>query len=277
MLKSVLLVFDNQGVDHGSVGLGIRWSLEFDALLVGLGVIDEDVVHPLEAVPLGGGQAKRELDAARLRERQIALGSALSAIALRCAHSQAPFIPLECIGSAAEEITVEAQRFDLILMPRQLEHPNKPREWGVSDTLQTILRSAPRPVVAAPEEAPTGNAIVVAYDGSLQSARTLYAFAASGLAAAGPVHIVSFDDDPLEAARRGNRAVEFLAAHAIRATLCAEPAIEPATQIMNFATEVNAGLVILGAYGKPRIREFLLGSITSEILAKCPLPLFLFH
>lgn len=277
MLKSILLVLDGQGVDHGSIDLGIRWSLEFDALLVGLGVIDESLVSPAEPVPLGAGQAKHDLDQARLHERQRSIGGALSAIAVRCAHAQAGFKPLECIGRPADGIAVEAQRFDLILMPRQLDKQEKSVEWEVSETLRTILRASPRPLVAVPDQLPDGNAVVVAYDGSLQAARTLYAFVASGLMAKHPVHVVSIGDEPLAAARQGNLAVEFLAAHGVRATLSAESSVDPAGQIMAVARDMNAGLVVLGAYGQTRIHEFFLGSVTSTMLAKCPIPLFLFH
>jgi nucleotide-binding universal stress UspA family protein len=276
MLTSLLLILDDQGVEHGSIDLGIRWSREFDALLVALGTIDDELVHPVEAVPIGAGSAKIELDAARLHDRRLAIGTALSAIALKCAKAQAAFKPLECIGHIAEEITIEAQRYDLIIMPRQAA-PGGACEWHIGQTLRTILRSTPRPVVAVPTEIPDGNAVVVAYDGSLQAARAVYAFAASGIAAKRSVHLISVDDDPVEAARRGNRAIEFLGAHNIRATLCPQSQGSPTDQILKLASEVNAGLIVLGAYGKPRIQDFFVGSVTSAILAKSPLPLFLFH
>jgi nucleotide-binding universal stress UspA family protein len=217
-----------------------------------------------------------ELDAARLHERRLAIGGALSAIALKCAQSNAAFKPLESIGSAVEEILVEAQRFDVIIMPRHRKTGGA-NQWSVGESLQAILRSTPRPVVAVPDEMPRGNAVVVAYDGSLQSARAVYALAASGLAAQRPVHVVAVHDEPIEAARCGNRAVEFLASHGVRATLCAKSEGRPADQILGVARDVDAGLLVLGAYGKPRIQEFFLGSVTSTVLAQCPLPLFLFH
>jgi nucleotide-binding universal stress UspA family protein len=161
-------------------------------------------------------------------------------------------------------------------MPRQ-SVPGGTREWQIDETLRRILRSTPRPVVAVPSEIPDGNAVVVAYDGSLQAARAVYAFVASGIAAKRPVHVISVNDDPVEAARRGNRAIEFLAAHNIRATLCPQSQGSPTDQILKLAREVDAGLIVLGAYGKPRIQDFFVGSVTSAILAKSPLPLFLFH
>jgi nucleotide-binding universal stress UspA family protein len=152
-----------------------------------------------------------------------------------------------------------------------------PNEWGVSEALKTILRTAPRPVVGAPELPPAGNSVVIAYDGSLQAARSLYAFASTGLAERRQLHVASFQEDAVEAARRGNRAVEFLSARGIRATLYADGADRPAAQILEFSRQVDAGLIVLGAYGKPWVREFFVGSVTSALLAKCPLPLFLYH
>jgi nucleotide-binding universal stress UspA family protein len=277
MLTTILLVLDGQSADHGSVNLGLRWASEFSAMLVGLGVIDERATHLHEPVPIGAGEAKRQLDAARLHEQQVLIGNMLSAIAIRCAHGGVAFKPLEFVGSPAEEIAVEAQRFDLIIMPRFLNAPDRHGHLGLSGALQTLLRSAPRPIVAAPEHAVTGESIVVAYDGSLQAARTLHALIATGLAIKHPVHVISVDAHPLEAARRGNRAIEFLAAHDIVATLSAKPSDEPAKQIMDLAAEVEAGLIVMGAYGKSRIREFFLGSVTCTVLAECRLPLFLYH
>jgi nucleotide-binding universal stress UspA family protein len=277
MPKSILLVLDDQPVEHASVEIALRWASEFDALLVGLGVLDETHVNPVEPTPIGAGEAKRQRDAVRLHERQAEIERGLSAIAVRCAQSRVAFKPLEDTGLAAGEIAKEAQRFDLILMARTLDVHVAPNEWHSSETLRTILRLAPRPVVAAADEMPTGNAVAIAYDGSLQAARTLHAFVASGMATGRGVHVASFHEEPIEAAKIGNRAIEFLADHGVRATLFAHATERPVVEILNFARDVQAGMLVLGAYGKPRIQEFFVGSVTSAMLARCALPLFLFH
>ncbi len=33
----------------------------------------------------------------------------------------------------------------------------------------------------------------------------------------------------------------------------------------------------MGAYGRPVLTEFFLGSVTRSILAECPVPTFLYH
>ena len=39
----------------------------------------------------------------------------------------------------------------------------------------------------------------------------------------------------------------------------------------------NADLLVMGAYGHSRIREFILGGATKRMLARPPLPIFLSH
>jgi nucleotide-binding universal stress UspA family protein len=278
MIKTILLVIDGQPINHPSIELALRWSKECSAQLVGMGVIDEWVVHPAEAVPLGAGQAKVEWDADRLRRQQLAIESCLSALSACCAREGIAFQQVERLGEPAEEITVAAQRFDLIVMPRAADSENGAVEESIGRALSAILRTGPRPVIAVPKHVTPGDAVVIAYDGSLQAARTLQLFEATGLAATRSVHVVSVDDDPLEAARRGNRAVDFLAHHGIQAALRAETRTrDPSEHILGFARQLQAGLLVMGAYGQPRIREFVLGSVTRSVLENCSIPLFLYH
>jgi nucleotide-binding universal stress UspA family protein len=227
---------------------------------------------------LGAGEAKRTLDAVRLHQRRLDVEACLSALATRCAKEQVAFKPLESIGLTAEEINFESQRFDVIVMPRQFPDATDSVAQASMNALYNILHATPRPVVAVRNGAPAGEAAVVAYDGSLQAARALQAFEASGLATKLPVHVVSIDDDPREAARRGSRAIDFLTYHEVPAKLHAVPRItSPAEQLLEIASGLNAGLLVMGAYGRPRIYEFFLGSVTKTVLAKCSIPLFLYH
>ena len=66
-------------------------------------------------------------------------------------------------------------------------------------TLSKVLADSPRPVVAVPDEPEDGEAVVVAYDGSLQAARALYAFEASGLGQGREIHVVSVAGDKKDA------------------------------------------------------------------------------
>jgi len=278
MIKTILAVLDRQDAEHASIGLALRWSSDFGATLICLGVLDESIINPPEAVPLGGGEAKRTLDAARMHEQRLAVENCLSAIAARCARQRVTFKPSEPVGVPVEEILLEAQRCDLIVMPRYEPDDTDSFNDGGTGVLTTVLRATPRPLVAVPTQAAKGEAVVIAYDGSVPAARALQAFESSGLAAKHPLHVVSIDDDPTEAARQGSRAIDFLSDHDLSAELHAVTCTaSQAEHLMETARSVKAGLVVMGAYGRPRIYEFFLGSVTQAMLTECSIPLFLYH
>jgi nucleotide-binding universal stress UspA family protein len=141
-----------------------------------------------------------------------------------------------------------------------------------------VLRNASRPVVAVPDEYRPGANVVVAYDGSAQAARSLYAFLAAGLRDFREIHVVSIGPTKLDAARQGDRAVEFLLAHGCQAEL--HPFVDgrPVEQILLAEFQrLDAGLVVMGAYGHGPWREAFVGSTTRALLHEGNVPLFLYH
>jgi nucleotide-binding universal stress UspA family protein len=50
-----------------------------------------------------------------------------------------------------------------------------------------------------------------------------------------------------------------------------------AGKIKNHAAKSGAGLIVQGAYGRSRWREFILGGVTREMLGDSPLPLLMSH
>ena len=280
MLKSILLVVDGRFATHASIDLAIGWARQAGGTLGVLGVIDEDKVYTREAVPLGGGQAKREADAARLETQRRQIGACLDKIAAQCQAEQIRFERLEALGEPAEEIALEAQRFDLLVLPHDLSRSDTSvsAEEGLGSELWKLLHGTPRPVVAVADEKPTGGSIVIAYDGSVQAARTVQLFEDTGWGADRPVHVVSYGDDAQSAALCGQRAIDFLAHHGITATLHADASRgNVGDQLIEQAQALDAGLMVMGACGRSRVQEFLLGSVSRRVLDRCGLPLFLYH
>jgi nucleotide-binding universal stress UspA family protein len=276
MLKSILIGLDGSAYSTSAIELGIRWAQRFDALLVGLGVIDEPAIRASEAVPLGGLYFKEHRDDVRMREARVKVEQFLERFALRCAEAGVPAKLLEDLGLPWEQILVEAQRYDLILLGQQTYFHFETQQ-AACDTLHRVLKNSPRPVVTVPEKLAGGSTVLIAYDGSLQAARVLQAFQASGLHEGKDIHIISVADDHVEAARHAGRAAEFLGFHGIKAAVHPLSSGPPAEVILEQARQQDAGLLVLGAYGQPTLREFLLGSVTRSILKEARTPLFLYH
>jgi nucleotide-binding universal stress UspA family protein len=277
MLKSILIGLDGSAYSTAAVELGIQWARQFDALLVGLGVIDEPTIRGPEPVPLGGVYYKRHRDDVRMHEAQVKVEQFLERFTMRCAEAGVPSKLLEDVGLPWEQILVEAQRYDLIFLG-QHTYFHFETQQSPCETLHKVLKNSPRPVVTTPEKLTDGSAILIAYDGSLQAARALHAFQASGLHDRQEVHIISVAEEHAEAARHADRAAEFLRFHEVRAEVHPLASLAPPAEvILEQVRQREAGLLVMGAYGQPTLREFFLGSVTKTLLKETTIPLFLYH
>jgi nucleotide-binding universal stress UspA family protein len=149
---------------------------------------------------------------------------------------------------------------------------------GPCDTLDKVLHSPPRPVVATPDALNEGTTAVIGYDGSLQASRTLAAYVSTGLAAAYENAVVTIDTDYEEAARIAERAIDYLALHGVTVKpRPVETRLDPASILLDHARQMNAGLVVMGAFGHSPLREFFFGSTTRGVLRDSKVPVMLYH
>lgn len=277
MVRSIVIGLDGLPQSMHAIALGIRWAQRWDALLVGLGIIDEPTIRKPEPVPLGASHFKTERDEVLVARARHQVEQCLAQFAVRCTEASVAFTRLEAVGVPAEHMLLEAQCYDLIMLGQQSAgHFGTPDNAWV--TLTTVLKHAPRPVVTVPEALGDGTAVVVAYDGSVQAARALQAFEASGLAGTDAIHVLSVGADHSTAARHADRAVAFLRSHHRDASphVCVTSS-SVAEVILEQAQQCQARLLVMGAYGQPTWREFFLGSVTRTVLQHSPVPLFLYH
>lgn len=277
MLRTLLAGLDGTEASHGVLNLGIRWARRYDALLVGTVVIDEPGLHGPEEWVLGENILMRRINQNLLHEMTRKTEQILGIAAVRCAEEGVAFKPLQNVGDPYVQIPEESHRFDLILLGQET-HFQFGFEKTPDDTLTRILRCSPRPVVVVPRAVGSGEAVVIAFDGSLQASRALYAFEASGLGRGRDVHVVSIAPEHKAAAELADRAVEFLAYHEIRAMPSAVASSDaPDVVLLDRAKEFAAGLIVMGVYGQAVLREFFVGSTTRAVLKETPVPLFVTH
>ncbi len=277
MLKSILIGLDGSPSSTAALELGIQWAKRFNALLVGIGIVDDATIYPPETGPLGADYHNWERDEQVIQEANHKVKQLLASFAERCAESHISFNVLQDAGLPYEEILRESQRYDLVMFGHDTHF-----RFGTVDqpdeTLWKVLKRGPRPVVIAPPKLESGSSVVVAYNGSPQADRALQAFQSSGLDFGEEVCVVNVDDDREEATRQAERAVEFLRLHQINAVAHALGPVDSVSQaILEEVRQRSARLLVMGACGHSAVREFLLGSITKAVLKESPVPVFLCH
>jgi nucleotide-binding universal stress UspA family protein len=148
------------------------------------------------------------------------------------------------------------------------------------DAADLILRAG-RPVLAVPpgvEHFGFGRAIVAWKD--CREARQALAAALPLLRLMAEVAVVEITDaaGPMDAEARLGRVTGWLAHHGISATPClVSPQGDDGERLLRLAEKQGAELIVAGAYGYTRAREWALGGVTRTLLRHCASCLFLSH
>jgi len=140
--------------------------------------------------------------------------------------------------------------------------------------LENVVRTLHRPILVVPADYRAPQRILIAFDGSPTTRQGVEWVASSPLFRGLACHvvIVGADRDEHRAQLEWARATLASAGHAVTAHL-RSGAVEDALDAHVFEHAID--LIVMGAYGHSRIREFLLGSTTTHLLRKSTVPLLL--
>jgi nucleotide-binding universal stress UspA family protein len=178
----------------------------------------------------------------------------------------------------AAAVTEQAKVYDLTMIPIG-------ERAGLQQYVaEHVLFGSGRPAIIYPEVAvggrlPLFDVVGIAWDFGRPAARAV-ADALPFLKQAGSVHVVTITDETtIETSRSGAELVRHLACHGVEAVLEEQPADgRPVGEALAaYATARRLGLLVMGAYGHSRARDFILGGATRSIVAAPPLPVLLSH
>jgi nucleotide-binding universal stress UspA family protein len=183
------------------------------------------------------------------------------------------------VPAISDSISEIGRIADLVVLSETDRNADKGVEL---DLVENVVLSVGRPVLVIPRKGGRelkANQIVCGYNGSKEAARAVHD-ALPFLKRAEDVRLV-WVDPSLERETAGPLPgadmAQSLDRHGVRAT--AEPmptnGINPADALLTRARDLGAGLIVMGAYGHSRLREFVLGGATREALSTLSVPLVL--
>jgi nucleotide-binding universal stress UspA family protein len=151
-------------------------------------------------------------------------------------------------------------------------------------SVEAIIFGSGRPTLVTPTWRARGrafalDAVVVAWDFSRPAARAL-ADALSIIAKAKRVRAVTVTNEKvIDTRRSGAELARYLARHGID---CVLDTVDAAGRgvgsvLESYVESCNADLLVMGAYGHSRMREFVLGGATRSMLSQPPIPILLSH
>ncbi|QPQ54965.1 universal stress protein [Allosphingosinicella flava] len=142
-----------------------------------------------------------------------------------------------------------------------------------------VAMSARAPVLAIPGAQlgfDAGKPVIIAWNGSPEGAAALRG-ALPLLQRASDVHLVEVEEK--ERLYPRDLAARYLSRHDVHVCIVERQADrgDIAAALRSAAAEIGAGLIVMGAFGHSRLREFLLGGVTADLLCECEVPLLLAH
>ena len=165
---------------------------------------------------------------------------------------------------------------DLTIMPAEENGFSGP--WNP----EAVVFGSGRPVLLLPRASQKPFALdtaTVAWDFSRPAARAV-ADALPLLAQAKRVHIVTVTNEKrIDTKRSGPELAKHLARHGVEVIL---DTVDAAGRSIGEALQYSAqshdsDLLVMGAFGHSRLREFVLGGATRSMMSRPPLPIFLSH
>jgi nucleotide-binding universal stress UspA family protein len=181
----------------------------------------------------------------------------------------------------ADDVVARGRCADLIMVSAT----SPEQSAGVEpDFVEQIVISSGRPVIILPVKGDArlkADQIVLAWDGGREATRAAFD-AMPLLKMAGKVFVTRIDpqkDRGLKNAVPGIDLAEMLARHGIKAEVknISTAGEDAGHALLTAANDTGSGMVVMGAYGHSRLREYIFGGTTRHMLQAMDRPVLMSH
>jgi len=275
-LCDILVQLDASPRARIRLDLAVALARQHRAHLTALHVID--VALPVMAMGDGGGAVIAEL-MEQMRQTALKAGAQLQAAfqeAIRREGIMGEWRQVE--GSAAELVALHGRYADLLVLGQ--DDP----ESDHAGLLEAVLFDSGRPVLAIPFAGTfpqIGRRVLVGWNASREASRAVHD--ALPLLAKAESACVFLANPKRGLGAHGEEPGADIARHLARHGLKVEVAkavaddVADSALLLNHASDMGADLLVMGAYGHSRLREFILGGVTRSLLREMTVPVLLSH
>ncbi|AHG64541.1 universal stress protein [Advenella mimigardefordensis] len=220
-----------------------------DKLLSQLSALDE------QRSRLAQLHGKNILEAARKRAQQ----AGLTAVELRQQHG--------VLVQSLQDSQFEAR---LIILGRHEQAKGAHRRY-FDHNVERVVRSVDLPVLAVSSVFRPPGRFLIAFDGSETARNMVERLAASALLTGLQCHVLCVSEDAGQAGLQMDWVRSVLTATQFEPIMAVLAGV-PERVIVDYILSRGIDLLVMGAYGHSRIRELIVGSLTTTLLRTSPVP-----
>ena len=281
MIKEILVPTDGSANSLTALEYGIYIARKLDASLIGLYVLDVNLIQGPMITDISGSVGMPPYDGffdaieTSLNEKADCI---LKDFQRRCQKAGIKAKLKKTIGKISQIIIEEAQGADLILMAKKGEHFHLKEGGLLGSVAEAVVRNSGKPVLVTPENFVEIESMGLAYDGSDSASKALKLSLELSYQAVWPLTTVIITSDAKKADALSTQIEDMNQKESVAPTADCEIIIlsgKESDEIIKFIREGAVELMVMGAYGHNRLRELLLGSTTSHVIRKSPIPVLL--
>jgi nucleotide-binding universal stress UspA family protein len=281
MIKKIFIPTDGSANSLKALEYGIYIARKLDASLIGLYVLDVNLIQGPMLTDISGSVGMPPYDGffdaieTSLNEKADCI---LKDFQERCQKAGINVEVKKTIGRISPIIIEEAQNADLILMAKKGEHFHLKEGGLLGSVAEAVVRDSGKPVLVTPENFVEIESMALAYDGSDSALKALELSLELSKRAVWPITVVIITSDAKKADTLSAQIEEMNEKDSSAPMADCETIIlsgKDQDEIIKFIKEGSVELMVMGAYGHNRLRELFLGSTTSHVIRKSPIPVLL--
>ncbi len=271
MIKRILVGLAGTPYTKVAIRRAVELAQQQQAQITGVTVVDTTVFNRLALTRGGLASAMREH--ARLAITRDALDQSIAEFETACRDARVAGEVKQETGEPFELLISAARYHDLMIFGlRSVFEYDLALE--PSDALAKLISGGVRPVLAISKEYRPIRRVLIAYSGSVESAKTMKRFVQFRLWPEAQLRIVTFGHEVNYAEQLVGEAADYCRAHGFEPeeAYVSKP---PKDHLLPYATEWGADLIVVGNSAKSLMLRRIFGETALQVIQHADRPLFL--
>ena len=277
MLRRILVSLGGTGFSSAGIRRAVELAQIHDAQVTAVTVADIKRLRRVGPVPIGGGGAARDLREHRLQVSQKRVEEAIGEFESACNAAGVKHCVRREEGNPFHLMLSCARYHDLMIFGLRSIF-----EYGIlgdadykpSDVLTRLITGGVRPLIANSDEYRPVRRVLIAYSGSVESAKTMKRFIQFRLWPEMTLRIVTFQDCVEKGEQVCAEAAEYCRVHGL------EPEVQrgvgkPKKGLLGEAADWQADMIVLGSSARSLLSRRVFGETALHVIRKADRPLFL--
>jgi len=273
MIKRILVGLGSLDFARSATAKAIELAKSHEAELTGVTLFDVDRLDSSGPVPIGAGQLAKELRDSRLDDTRTIIQAATVYFLAECKKAGVKHNLQHEKGDPLAALVSLTRYHDLVVcgLRSLFEH-------GVvdepPDELAMLVKEGVRPLLAVSDQDGPIRKVLIAYSGSMESAKTMRRFVHLRMWPDAKLKIITFEQTPERGEARLAKAVEYCQAHGLEPETECIPT-QPRDHLLSYAENWGADLIVLGNSARSMLLRRILGDTALHIMRNAEIPLFL--